>query len=56
MPVIRSRKRSSSRRLEILQKPRGVIHARVQKVGLEHFGIVSVDCAKALQVAAVRLL
>src|SRR6266404_4815244 len=47
MPVTRSRKRSSSRRPEVLQKPRGVIHPRVQKVGPEHFGIVSVDCAKA---------
>ena len=47
MPVTRSRKRSSARRLEVLQKPRGVIHPRVQKVGPEHFGIVSVDCAKA---------
>jgi len=47
MPVTRSRKRSSNRRPEVLQKPRGVIHPRVQKVGPEHFGIVSVDCAKA---------
>jgi len=47
MPATRSRKRSSSRRPEVLQKPRGVIHPRVQKVGPEHFGIVSVDCAKA---------
>src|SRR6266849_3754880 len=47
MPVTRSRKRSSGRRPEVLQKPRGVIHPRVQKVGPEHFGIVSVDCAKA---------
>src|SRR5712672_1612059 len=47
MPVTRSRKRSSSRRQEVLQKPRGVIHPRVQKVGPEHFGIVSVACAKA---------
>src|SRR5262249_38648765 len=39
--------RRSSRRPEVLQKPRGVIHPRVQKVGPEHFGIVSVDCAKA---------
>jgi transposase len=31
----------------VLQKPSGVIHPRVQKVGPEHFGIVSVDCAKA---------
>ncbi len=47
MPATRSRKRASSRRPEVLQKPRGVIHPRVQKVGPEHFGIVSVDCAKA---------
>jgi transposase len=47
MPATRRRKRSSSRRPEVLQKPRGVIHPRVQKVGPEHFGIVSVDCAKA---------
>jgi transposase len=47
MPVTRSRKRSSSRRPEVLHKPRGVIHPRVQKVGPEHFGIVTVDCAKA---------
>src|SRR5437660_2347159 len=47
MPVTRKRKRSSSRRPEVLHKPRGVIHPRVQKVGPEHFGIVSVDCAKA---------
>jgi transposase len=32
---------------ESLQKPRGSIHARVQLVGPEHFGIVCVDCAKA---------
>lgn len=30
-----------------VQKPRGVIHPRVQKVGPEHFGIVCFDCAKA---------
>src|SRR5438876_525104 len=47
MPVTRSRKRSSGRRPEVLQKPRGVIHPRVQRVGPEHFGIISVDCAKA---------
>src|SRR6185503_9919024 len=35
------------RRPEVLQKPRGVIHPRVQQVGPEHFGVVSVDCAKA---------
>jgi transposase len=35
------------RRPDVLQKPRGVIHPRVQKVGPEHFGIVAIDCAKA---------
>ena len=30
-----------------IHKPHGVIQPRVQKVGPEHFGIVSVDCAKA---------
>ena len=30
-----------------LHKPLGVVHPRVQAVGPEHFGIVSVDCAKA---------
>src|SRR3982074_1800167 len=41
--------RSPSRRAsdEELQMPRGSIHARVQQVGPEHFGIVCVDCAKA---------
>jgi transposase len=29
-----------------LQKPGGVIHPRVQRVGPEHFGLVSVDAAK----------
>lgn len=42
-----SSKRSRSRAAAFLQKPRGVIHPRVQKVGPEHFGIVCVDCAKA---------
>ena len=43
--VKRTRKKAKSQ--EFLQKPRGVIHPRVQKVGPEHFGIISVDCAKA---------
>ncbi|MFO1045035.1 MAG: hypothetical protein U0941_24945 [Planctomycetaceae bacterium] len=30
----------------VLGKPSGVIQPRVQVVGPEHFGIVSVDCAK----------
>jgi transposase len=40
-------KKSKSRSADFLQKPRGLVHPRVQKVGPEHFGIVSVDCAKA---------
>ena len=40
------RKRRSKGRLTV-QKPRGVLHPRVEKVGPERFGIVSVDCAKA---------
>src|SRR5215212_3585697 len=42
-----TRKRSRARRVDIVQKPGGTFHPRVQKVGPEHFGIVSVDCAKA---------
>lgn len=40
-------KRRSSRRVQSIHKPRGLLHPRVQQVGPEHFGIVSVDCAKA---------
>jgi transposase len=47
MPFKRSRHSPKSRAAEFLQQPNGVVHARVQKVGPEHFGIVSVDCAKA---------
>jgi transposase len=47
MTATRSRKRTRSRFVDVLQKPKGVIHPRVQKVGPEHFGIVSIDCAKA---------
>jgi transposase len=46
MATTHTRKRSRSRPQEVLQKPRGVIHPRVQRVGPEHFGVVSVDCAK----------
>lgn len=42
-----SRRRRRTRRPDVLHKPRGVISPRVQKVGPERFGIVSVDCAKA---------
>jgi transposase len=34
-------------RRRFVQKPRGVIHPRVQQVGPQHFGILCVDCAKA---------
>src|SRR5688572_20338133 len=47
MAATLTRKRGRTRRSDVLQKPRGVIHPRVQKVGPEHFGIVAVDCAKA---------
>src|SRR6516164_5655527 len=30
-----------------IQKPNGVLHPRVQAVGPERFGVLSVDCAKA---------
>ena len=46
MASTRSSKRSRAA-AEFLQKPRGIIHPRVQQVGPEHFGIVSADCAKA---------
>jgi transposase len=41
--------RSSRRRSPkffVVHKPHGQVHHRVQAVGPEHFGIVSVDCAK----------
>lgn len=47
MSATRFRQRSRARRHLVLQKPRGVIHPRVQAVGPEHFGIVCCDCAKA---------
>ena len=42
-----SSKKRRSTRAHLIFKPGGVIHPRVQAVGPEHFGIVSVDCAKA---------
>lgn len=45
--TIRSSPASRRRAAEFVQKPRGVIQPRVQQAGPEHFGIVSVDCAKA---------
>src|SRR5262245_39958668 len=47
MSTTSRRKRSRNHAVLLLQKPTGTIHPRVQKVGPEHFGIVSVDCAKA---------
>jgi hypothetical protein len=47
MATKRARSRGG-RRFEInVHKPHGVIQPRVQKVGPEHFGIASLDCAKA---------
>src|ERR1700730_5703207 len=47
MATFRTRRRPSSRRSSSgVGKPRGVLHPRVQQVGLEHFGFVSFDCAK----------
>jgi hypothetical protein len=42
-----SNRRSRAQAQYNLGKPRGVIQARVQKVGPERFGIVTVDPAKA---------
>jgi transposase len=39
-------KRRRSARSHLIHKPHGTLHPRVQEVGPEHFGIVSVDCAK----------
>jgi len=44
--TVGSKKRRSAR-AHLIHKPGGIIHPRVQAVGPEHFGIVSVDCAKA---------
>jgi transposase len=46
MSPTRVRGRSRRRPAEFLQKPRGLVHPRVQKVGPEHFGIISADPAK----------
>lgn len=45
-PVTKSKRRRSSRRYLMVHKPRGTLQPRVQRVGPEHFGIVSVDCGK----------
>src|SRR5262245_56084728 len=43
---VSARRRRRPRRHEV-HKPTGALHPRVEKAGPEHFGIVSVDCAKA---------
>jgi transposase len=40
------RRRRRQRRHEV-HKPAGILHPRVEAVGPRHFGVVSVDCAKA---------
>jgi transposase len=45
--LIHGRRHRRTRRPDNIQKPRGEVSPRVQKVGPEHFGIVSIDCAKA---------
>jgi len=47
MSSSRTRRRPRARPPDAVHKPRGAFHPRVQQVGPEHFGIVSVDCAKA---------
>ena len=41
-----SSKRARSRRFVSVHKPNGLLHPRVERVGPEHFGVVSIDCAK----------
>lgn len=45
-PSARAKSRRRTRP-HAIHKPNGVLHPRVQAVGPEHFGILSVDCAKA---------
>ncbi len=47
MATKRNSRKSRKINPAVLGKPKGVIQARVQKVGPERFGIVAVDCAKA---------
>jgi hypothetical protein len=47
MATKRNSRKSRTINPGVLGKPRGVILARVQKVGPERFGVVAVDCAKA---------
>jgi transposase len=43
----RAKAGKNGRRRQFVQKARGVLHPRVQRVRPEHFGVVCVDCAKA---------
>lgn len=46
--VVMAARRTRGRRfVTTAHKPHGVIQPRVQRVGPEHFGVVSIDCAKA---------
>ena len=47
MTATTARRKSGRRFVLTVHKPHGLIHPRVQTAGPEHFGIVSVDCAKA---------
>jgi len=40
-------RRRNRRRPMLVHKAAGTIHPRVQAVGPEHFGVISIDCAKA---------
>ena len=40
------RKPAKSTRTRYIGKPAGVIQARIQQAGPEHFAVISVDCAK----------
>jgi transposase len=46
MVITRKRRKSTGSKKRFIGKPSGQIQERVQAVGPEHFGIVSVDCAK----------
>ena len=47
MAMKRNSRKSRKISPAVLGKPKGLIQARVQKVGPERFGVVAVDCAKA---------
>jgi transposase len=50
MATTRTSRKGGTRRPKVrlvVHKARGAFHPRVQKVGPEHFGLISVDCAKA---------